>query len=208
MREGRDGRQRQRQPTTKVARQSRRNSQTPSTASTAPSISRPSSLRSFPHRIDEIEGLGDLMSGRSASSFASARHGHRRPRSRRPLAAHDPRSRPPACRSSKAAERRSPTVSVTDLIQADAAPSDEAISMLPSSSAVAHRGRLRTDCSMPPISDLPPDASCWMRNWREISAAVAFRANSGPGRFDAHLARHAANARDRPRHRARRAVPW
>ena len=41
---------------------------------------------------------------------------------------------------------------------------------------------MRTDCSAPPTSVRPPDASCctW-RSWREMSAAVAFSACSRAG---------------------------
>jgi hypothetical protein len=53
-------------------------------------------------------------------------------------------------------------------------PSLSAMSMRPSSSAECTVAMVRTDCSVPPTSVRPPEASCWIwRSWREMSAVVA-----------------------------------
>ena len=54
--------------------------------------------------------------------------------------------------------------------------------MRASSSADCTVAMVRTDCSAPPRSVRPPEASCctW-RSWREMSAAVAFSACSCSG---------------------------
>ena len=41
---------------------------------------------------------------------------------------------------------------------------------------------VRTDCSMPPMSERPPAASCWIwRTWRETSAALTRSASRRAG---------------------------
>ena len=116
------------------------------------------------------------MSGCSALSFSSS--------ARTPLAT----SSSPAPRlrviskpttglpSSSAAERCSPTVSVTDASCSSRTrrPSVSTMSMRASSAADWTVPIVRTDCSTPPTSARPPEASCCVwRNWREMSAAVA-----------------------------------
>ena len=49
---------------------------------------------------------------------------------------------------------------------------------------------VRTDCSPPPTSVRPPEASCWIcRNCRETSAAVALRASMRAGSSSMRISR-------------------
>ena len=73
------------------------------------------------------------------------------------------------------------------------------MSMAASSSADDTVPIVRTDCSTPPMSARPPDASCWIcRSWREMSAARGVERQQ-PRRIelDADLAVDAADTRDR-----------
>ena len=83
-----------------------------------------------------------------------------------------------------AAERCSAVVSLTVATWSSRMrrPSPSVTSMRASSSADFTVAIVRTDCSAPPTSVRPPDASCCvMRSWREMSAAVAFRPCSRSG---------------------------
>ena len=56
------------------------------------------------------------------------------------------------------------------------------MSIRASSSADCTVASVRTDCSAPPTSARPPEASCCIwRSWREMSAAVALSASIGAG---------------------------
>ena len=170
---------------TRVARQSRRNRNTTSTASAAPSYS--SSIE--PSKFSctgstKLKASVTVISGCAAFSVSSA--------ARTPAAT----SISPAPRLrviskpttgwplSSAAERFSATVSITFATWSRRMrrPSPSAISMRASSSAERTVAMVRTDCSAPPTSVRPPEASCWIwRSWREMSAAVAFSACSFSG---------------------------
>jgi hypothetical protein len=136
----------------------------------------------FDHRIDEIEGLGDLMSGCSAFSFSSVARtvGHFDFAGARLRVISKPTTGLPL---SSAAERCSATVSLT-------------VATWSRRSA----GRRKARCPSPPVRRptarwrwcapivrcrrcrRPPEASCWIcRNWREMSAAVALSASRRAG---------------------------
>jgi hypothetical protein len=69
-------------------------------------------------------------------------------------------------------------------------PSESTMSIAASSSADCTVAMVRTDCSMPPTSARPPEASCWMRrNWREMSAAVALSASRRAGSSSTRISR-------------------
>jgi hypothetical protein len=145
------------------------------------------------HGLDEVEGLGDLDVGvrlAQPGELGLARRRDRRPRRRRALRVI---SKPTTGRPfEQRAERCSPTVSSTFATwsRRTRRPSPSVISIRASSSADCTVAIVRTDCSAPPTSVRPPDASCWIwRSWREMSAAVAFSACSRPGRARRALSR-------------------
>ena len=87
----------------------------------------------------------------------------------------------PSC---SAALRRSAMVSLTSATcsRRTRRPSFRLISICDNSSAVFTVASVRTDCSSPPRSALPPGASCWISRSRcDMSAAVRLRASSFTG---------------------------
>jgi hypothetical protein len=178
---------------TKVARPSRRNSQTTITASTAPSISsaiEPSKLSTT--GSTKLKASVTTRSGRSCFNFSSAAR----------TASATSTSPAPRLRViskpitglplSSAAERCSATVSLTVASASSRRrrPSASEISMAPISAADCTVAMVRTDCSMPPTSARPPEASCWIwRNWRETSDAVARSACRRSGSSSTRISR-------------------
>ncbi len=169
----------------KVARQSRRKSQTTSTARKAPSIKRDILPSKFSRTgSTKLKASVISMSGCSRRSRSS--------RSRTPAATSvspAPRlrtiSKPTTGLPFKSAALRcSATVSLTRATWSSRMrrPSDSTMSIAASSAAVCTVPMVRTDCSTPPMSARPPEASCWIwRSWREMSAAVALSASSRSG---------------------------
>ena len=100
---------------------------------------------------------------------------------------------------SSAVERFSATVSLTlaTWFRRTWRPSLSAMSRRPNSSADCTVAMVRTDCSPPPTSVRPPEASCctW-RSWREMSAAVALRACKRAGSSSTLTSRVAPPTRD------------
>ena len=165
---------------TKVARQSRRKNHTTMMARTAPSISSAIEPSKF-----SITGSTKLNASVISTSGCAARS------SARPMRTPSATSTSPAPRArviskpttglplSSAVERCSATVSDTRATWSRRMrrPSASAISSAPSSAAVCTVAMVRTDCSTPPRSVRPPEASCCTsRRRREISAAVTLSA--------------------------------
>ena len=162
---------------TKVARQSRRNSHTTSTASAAPSYNKcMEPVYSSSTGLTKLKA--SVMTTPGCCSFRSARA----------LATPAPTSisLTPRLRAtskpttglplSSAAERCSAKVSRTVATWSSRMlrPSGSARLMRPSSSADCTVARVRTGCSLPPMSVRPPALSvCTRRSWREMSAALA-----------------------------------
>ena len=96
---------------------------------------------------------------------------------------------------------------VRDLVEPDAPAVATARSpSRPARRPTARCAIVRTDCSAPPTSVRPPDASCCIwRSWREMSAAVAFSASRRAGSSSTRTSR--VDAADARRPRRRRAPP-
>ena len=163
-----------------VARQSRRNSQTTSTASSAPSYKR--RMEPSYSSWTGVTKLKDSVICRSACWALSSSRARWTPAATSSSLA--PRLRATSkpttgWPSSRAAERRSAMVSVTEATSDSrmGRPSLRTSRRLASSSAVPTVARVRTGCSESPMSVRPPELSrCTWRSWREMSAAEAPRA--------------------------------
>ena len=198
-----------------VARQSRRNSQTTSTASSAPSNSsyiEPSKFSCTGSTKLNASVDGDVrMLGLELRELRRARH-------RRPSTSPAPqRARDLEADHRLAVEQRGRALlgdgvaDVRHLVEAHAAAVRQRdLHRARVRSAVCTVATVRTDCSMPPISVRPPEASCWIcRNWREMSAAVTLSASMRAGSSSTRISRSTPPTR---LHRAdavhRRAAAW